>query len=125
MGNFKNKVKGRGGFTLIEVLTASVIFAVVAVPLVQMLWVGNRVGYQAGGKTAALNIAQQKIEELLAQGGVGEEDTGFFETGRTGFSAEVSQIPWEELILVRVGVDYCMEGKECSTEICCILPRKD
>lgn len=125
MGNFKNNVKDRGGFTLIEVLAASVIFAVVAVPLVQMLWVGNRVGYQAGEKTAALNIAQQKMEELLAQGGVREEDAGFFETGRTGFSAEVSQFPWEELILVRVGVDYCMEGKECSTEICCILPRKD
>ncbi len=125
MEQWRHRIEGQEGFTLIEVLAACVILAVVAVPLVQMLWVGNLVGYKASQKTIAVNIAQGKMEELLAQGYAGQKDIGAFETGRSGFAGTICLAPWEDLRLVTVRVDYCPEGEEQSTELYCILPLKE
>lgn len=125
MKQWREKMADKSGFTLVEVLAAFTIFVIAIVPLVQMLWVGNLVGDQALQKTVALNIAQGKMEEILAQGGVKQEVSGAFETEKAGYLGTITLDPWEELRLVTVRIDYCFEREEHSTEICCLLPFKD
>jgi prepilin-type N-terminal cleavage/methylation domain-containing protein len=57
--------RGTRGFSLVEVLVATAIFAVAAVSLAQLTAVATAANLQAGRKSLAIAIAQQKIEELL------------------------------------------------------------
>lgn len=111
------------GFTLIEILAAFVIFAVVAMPLTHILFQGNQFAERAGKRTVALNIAQQKMEELIAQGYVTEENAGTFESERDGYLYQVTLSPSLNLRLVTVAVTYDFSGSEERVQLSLLLPQ--
>lgn len=114
--------KDEQGFTLIEIIAAFVILTVVAVPLSQILLQGNLLADNARKKTIALNIAQQKMEELIAQGCVTDKDAGQFESGEEGFLCSVTLSPDMNLVLVTVAVTYAISGSEKTVSLSCLLP---
>ena len=108
------------GFTLIEIIAAFVIFTVVAVPLSHILLQGNQLAENAEKKTAALNVAQQKMEEIIAQGYVRDEDAGTF--SEEGFSCTVTLSPDVYLVLVTVAVTYSVSGSEKTVSLSALMP---
>jgi prepilin-type N-terminal cleavage/methylation domain-containing protein len=109
------------GFTLIEIIVALVILTVVAVPLSHILLQGNQLAEHAEKKTAALNVAQQKMEEIIAQGYVRDEDAGTF-FSEEGFSCSVTLSPDVYLVLVTVAVSYSVSGSEKTVSLSALLP---
>ena len=113
--------KGEQGFTLIEILAAFTILIVVAVPLTHIFLQGNQLAWKAERRTVALYIAQQKMEELIAQGYVIEENTGTF-IEEDGYWGTVSLFPNLNLILVTVEVNYSSLGSEYVVQLSSLLP---
>lgn len=60
----KNVFRGRQGFTLVEVLIAVGILAVVIVGLLQLFVYCSNLAEAAGNTTLAINEAQNKMEEI-------------------------------------------------------------
>lgn len=118
-------LRNEQGFTLIEILAAFMVFAVVAVPLIQILLQGNQLAHKAAYKTIAVNIAQQEMEELIAQGSVKTEEEGTFETGNRKYLGTVSLASYFDLVLVTVSVTYESADTEDKVEFSTILPKED
>ena len=90
------------GFSLIEVLLAVVLLALVAAPILQMLYSSYMMNIKSRKYLAAADLAQQKMEYLSscvwenspARKGTAEEqglqnNTSFFPAGTTDFSAPI------------------------------------
>lgn len=118
-------LKGNQGFTLIEVLAACLVFAVCAVPLVHILTQGNQLAINSAKKTIALSIAQERMEEFIAQGAVKAEDGGTFEVSAEGYSGTVSLSPYLNLTLVTVNVTYQLSGGEAHVQLNSLLPQEE
>ena len=58
--------KTNNGFTLVEVLVATVVFSIALLGLARMQIVAGQVSSAAGRLTRATALAQDKIEQLLA-----------------------------------------------------------
>ncbi|KUK11038.1 MAG: hypothetical protein XD50_0678 [Clostridia bacterium 41_269] len=101
--------KNSNGFTLIEVLSAFLILIVVIVPLTYVFAQGSRGAAVSGGKTAALNFAQQKMEEIIAEGEAVEEKGIINEM--PSYTYVVSVVPDKKMYLVTVTVSYKVLGK--------------
>ncbi len=56
-----------GGFTVIEVLVATVIISIVLAPLATAYMLHHRASVRAGAETTALMLAQDRLEELKAR----------------------------------------------------------
>mgnify|MGYP001412477784 CR=1 FL=1 len=113
------------GFTLIEVIAAFTVFAVVAIPLIQILVQGDQLATRASRNTIAVNIAQQKMEELISQGWVNSGIEGAFETGLEEYWGAVSLSPQLGLMLVTVSVTYGSAENDCSVQFSTLLPQED
>lgn len=119
------ELKNEQGFTLIEVLAAFIIFAVAAVPLTQILLQGNQLTHKAAYNIIAVNIAQQKMEELIARGAIKIGDEGTFETGNQGYSGTVSLSSYLDLVLVTVSITYDSIKGEDTIELSTLLPEEE
>jgi len=113
-------LKNNKGFTLIEVLSALLILIMVAVPLIYIFVQGSRGSEISGKRTAALNFAQQKMEEIIAEGRAVEEEGSF--SGAPGYTYEVTVTPDGKMYLVTVTVFYKVLGKSQKLSLSTLLP---
>lgn len=62
----RRRALSEGGFTLVEVLVATVIMTVALVSLAELMAITVRMQMQGRNETAAVRLAQSKIDELVA-----------------------------------------------------------
>lgn len=99
----KNIKKTNKGFSLIEVLLAVVLLALVAAPILQMLYSSYAMNIKSRKYLAAADLAQEKMESLSscvwedsqARKGTAKEtglqnNTSYFPAGTTDFSAPIT-----------------------------------
>lgn len=110
------------GFTLIEIIVASLILFVVAVPLTHAFFQGRFLAVSAGDKTIALNLAQQKMEEIIAQGSAAEVAATPFPGDYAGYSYQVDTSPAGEMQLVTVSVTYFVSQHDEQVSLSLLLP---
>ena len=115
-------LKSEKGFTLIEILVAFVILTVVAVPLTQVFYQGNYLAAAAGDKTTALNLAQEKMEEIIAMGAGENTSSSSFPGEYSGYSYEVEISMKDDMQLVTVIVTYSVSGREKEVILSTLLP---
>jgi prepilin-type N-terminal cleavage/methylation domain-containing protein len=65
---FREARRGEGGYTLVELLVAMTVLAIVFLPLSALLAAGGSGMVQAGRRTAAANLCREKMEEIKARG---------------------------------------------------------
>lgn len=97
------------GLTLVEVLVAAVILGIVAVGLFAAFDVGARLTAAGRGQVKAVNLAQEKMEELRgipydALNSVAEE--AYFEPTVPGFTYRISVADYTYMKTVTVAVYY-------------------
>jgi type II secretion system protein I len=102
----------RTGFSLIETLTAVVIFSVAIVALIEGIARNSRVQAWLESQSRAMMIAQNIMEELEYAGQmvVGTDGGQFPEDPRFTWTSEVLETEYETLFEVRVTVLW-MEGE--------------
>ncbi|NLO88831.1 MAG: prepilin-type N-terminal cleavage/methylation domain-containing protein [Clostridia bacterium] len=112
--------KNNKGFTLIEVVSALLILVVVAVPLTYIFFQGSWGSEISGKRAVALNFAQQKMEEIIAEGRAVEEEGNFSEA--PGYTYRISVTPDGKMHLVTVTVFYEVMGKSQRLSLSTLLP---
>jgi len=113
--------KGKQGFTLIEVLVACVILSVVAVPFTRVFFQGNYLATAAGKKTTAVNLAQQKMEEIIEQGPGENISLTPFPGEYSDYSYQVEAVPEDNMQLVTVTVLFSAGGQEGEVVLSTLL----
>ena len=103
------------GLTLVELLLASALLAVVAVPILGALARGVTLAAEIDRRTRATLLAQQRMENILAAAAVnfGQDFTRNSEALGSGSFVTVQQTPktvYSKTITVRVGWDADRDG---------------
>jgi prepilin-type N-terminal cleavage/methylation domain-containing protein len=64
LGKLKRNISSRRGVSLVEVLVAAVIFAIVSLAVVEFFYLGRAYIREMGLRRTALALTQQKLEQL-------------------------------------------------------------
>lgn len=103
----------QGGFTLVEVVVAILILATVMLGVTGLLYAGWQGTQRGGNSTVALNLAQQKLEEIKNDPGLAVPVTQEEEfPSVAGYTYKVSTVKKDRLVTVTVAVYYEVHGKE-------------
>jgi prepilin-type N-terminal cleavage/methylation domain-containing protein len=101
-GELKRKMLSQRGISLVEVMVAAVIFAIVSLAVVEFFYLGRAYIREMGLRRTALALAQQKLEQLrgtafeaadLSIGGHGPETVAM---GENLSGARTWSVSWQD-----------------------------
>jgi prepilin-type N-terminal cleavage/methylation domain-containing protein len=104
----------RSGFTLAEVLAAMMFLAILVPVVVQGLSLASRAGAAASRETVALQLAENRLTELIAEGSwTGSAGEGDFGEDWAGYAWSMEQTPAviDDLVELTMHVDYRVQGR--------------
>lgn len=117
---FRQRGTGEEGLTLVEVLVAAVLLGFIAVGLFTAFGVGARLAVAGREENKALNLAQQKLEELKGEPfdavGTVAVETPFTPTV-PGFTYRISVVDHGYTKTVTVAVYYKVNGVAKSVHL--------
>jgi len=127
MPNHRAKA-GRGAFTLIEVLVAT-LFMVVVIPVaLSAMRVASMAGEAAQRKLVAARIATKvinelRVENLLLSGG----QRGVFQENGVSYSWSQKTEFWtgdplSRMYLATITVEYLVAGRHCDVQLSALVP---
>lgn len=107
--------RGRSGFTFAEILAAMLFLAILVPVVLQAVTLANRMAMVAARKAAALQVAENQLEEALLTG-EGTIGAGSGEVDLDGATYRWERVTsnWTEDDLVEVAVDvtFRVQGRE-------------
>lgn len=109
-----SNVESRSGFTLAEVLAAMLFLAILVPVVVQGLSLASRAGAAASRETVALQLAENRLTELIADGSwTGGNGEGDFGEDWAGYAWTMEQAPAavDDLVELTLHVDYLVQGR--------------
>lgn len=107
--------RSRRAFTLIEVLAALLLMAIVIPVAMQGMSVASRAGLLGQRKAAAMRVAERMLNELMVTGEMNQNSaSGTVGDGDTTYPWTMQSEPWSEdaMTLVTVKVTFSLQGNE-------------
>lgn len=105
----------RRAFTLIEVLAALLLMAIVIPVAMQGMSIASRAGLLGQRKAAAMRVAERMLNELLVTGEMDQStSSGTVVDGDMSYPWAMQSEPWSEdtMTLVTVKVTFSLQGSE-------------
>lgn len=103
----------RRGFTLIEVLAALLLMAIVIPVAMQGMSVASRAAIMGQRKAAAMRVAERELNELIVTGQmISNTASGSVDDGDTAYPWSMESEPWPEdaMTQVTVRVTFTVQG---------------
>jgi len=104
---------GRRGFTLIEVLAALLLMAIVIPVAMQGMSTASRAGLLGQRKAAAMRVAERVLNELIITGEMNQSTaSGTIDDGDISYPWTMQSEPWPEdpMTHVTVKVTFTLQG---------------
>lgn len=129
MLNVKSRLSEKKGLTLVEILVATSLLAMIILAVSNVLITGLVAANSAKQQTIAVNLAQGKMEEILAQNIVSPKETtgpeDFNEVPGYKYIYKIEQYPSSDnLWAVTVTVYYDKNGQQANEVTLYTLKRK-
>lgn len=105
--------RSRRAFTLIEVLAALLLMAIVIPVAMQGMSIASRAGLLGQRKAAAMRVAERMINELIVTGEMNQStSSGTIADGDTSYPWTMQSEPWTEdtMTQVTVKVTFSIQG---------------
>ena len=102
-------------FTLIEVLAALLLMAIVIPVAMQGMSIASRAGLLGQRKAAAMRVAERMINELIVTGEINQStSSGTIVDGDTSYPWSMQSEPWSEdsMTQVTVKVSFSIQGND-------------
>lgn len=115
----------RRGFTLVEVLAALLLMAIVVPVTMEGLSVASRVGLLGQRKAAAMRVAERLLNELLVEGQTQQASaSGTAADGETVYpwASHVENWPEDALQQLSVTVTFTVQGHDYDVTVTTLLP---
>jgi len=109
------------GFVLVELMVALIILAAAAAPMVGLFYQGVKSADVNGKKAVALNLAQEKMEEIIVSGVSDTEDAGDF-SGYPDYRYEVVITPDGRMRRVTVYVFFSASDFKKEVYLTTLMP---
>jgi type II secretory pathway pseudopilin PulG len=117
--------RARGGFTLVEVLAALLFMAIVIPVAVQGLQIANRAGQVGLRKTAAAQVAERVLNELvITRQWLSGAPSGVVQDGGLQYRWTSRALPWNQqnvLRLLTVEVTFPVQGREYDVRLSTVV----
>jgi len=110
----------KNGFSLVEVMTAFALFAIVMLGVITSMILSQRIGQSARNRLEALQHSRASLEELVAVSyGHSSLSTGTHTLSRGGLTGRyvVSEVHANQLKRIVLSYDYFTFGKWASVEL--------
>jgi type II secretory pathway pseudopilin PulG len=125
----RSPARREAGFTFVEVFAALVFLAILVPAVVEGLLIANRASVAAERGSAAGELAENKLNELLLSSTSGQtavDTQGDFGTDWPGYRWQTSQQTWDQdnvntMTQLSVEVDYPVQGKERSVTLTTLI----
>lgn len=105
----------RAGFTLVEVLAAMAFLGIVMPVVISALFVSSRAAVIAERSTIALQLGENKLNEMMLGGAwTTESGRGDFGDKWPGYRWELTKSAWESTTMTELTMDvfYTVQGTE-------------
>lgn len=106
----------RGGFTLIEVLAALMLMAIVVPVAMQGMGVATRAGALGQRKAAAMRVADRLLNEMVIAGQAAQAGSGTLAEGGATYAWTLESQTWSEdaMLELTVRVSFTLQGNTYS-----------
>ena len=119
----KTNPKHRGGFTLVEALTAIVVLGIIIPVAVRGLQIASLAGEVAQRKSVALRVADRILNELVVTGQWQRTANGNAIEGDETYRWQLKTQAWEKdsLKLLSLHVFYLTRGQSYDVRLCTVV----
>jgi len=119
-------VSAARAFTLIEVLAALLMMAIVIPVAMEGMSVVSRVGVLGQRKAAAMRVAERLLNELVIENQQQSQSSGSgtIADGDTTYPWTMRSEPWSEdaMLQLTVTVNFVVRGNTYDVSVCTLLP---
>lgn len=115
----------RGGFTLVEVLAALLMMAIIIPVAMEGMGVASRVGILGQRKAAAMRVAERVLNELIVEGETQQSSaSGTTFDGATTYPWSMRSQSWTEdaMIEMTVTVTFTVQGNPYDVSATTLVP---
>ena len=113
------------GFTLVEVLAALLMMAIVIPVAMEGMSIASRAGVLGQRKATAMRIAERVLTELIIEGETNQtSSSGVTADGDTSYSWSMRTEPWAEdaMLELTVVVTFTVQGSEFNVSASTLVP---
>lgn len=115
----------RAAFTLVEILAALLMMAIVIPVAMEGMSIATRAGVLGQRKAAAMRVAERVLNELIVEGDTSRASTsGTTADGDVNYPWTMRSETWPEdpMTLVTVTVTFTVQGNEYSVDLNTLIP---
>ena len=119
-GSFARIIRNDAGFTFVEILAAMVFLAILIPVVIGALAISNRAGVMAERSAVAMQLAENRLNELLVDGTwVTGATGGDFGQEWPGYRWEMTNTTWPEDTMseLSVTVHFQVQGREQNVRL--------
>jgi type II secretory pathway pseudopilin PulG len=125
LGGKRRPYRSASAFTLVEVLAALMMMAIIVPVAMEGMSIATRAGILGQRKAAAMRVAERVLNELIVEGETARASTtGTMADGDTNYQWSMRSENWPEdpMIQLTVTVTFTVQGNEFTVDLSTLVP---
>lgn len=118
-------IRRPAGFTLVEILAALLMMAIVIPVAMQGMSIATRAGILGQRKAAAMRVGERVLNELIVEGDAQRSsNSGTAVDGGTSYDWTMKSEAWpqDEMMQLTVTVMFTVQGSQYSVDVSTLMP---